>query len=242
MADNEKDINYENPSEAQGTGGDSLNEMLQRLFQNRLAVVALVFIVLFFLYNTFFSSDKPEPKTANKTPVPVKQVAKKPIQPIVKIPTKAPAVEVSKKALLSESDIHAMIHGDTKVLSDQYTTLINQINRVHQTLALMDKQFASVSTEMSNIKSQISGMAVRMNTMQRKIKDGGASNTSNNSSVEYTVRAVIDGRAWLREKGTFNVVTVQVGDRLPGYGQITEIDAGKGIVKTSSGRQVVVSY
>lgn len=49
---------------------------------------------------------------------------------------------------------------------------------------------------------------------------------------EIVVQAVIPGRAWLRDvKG--RLLTVQVGDQIPGYGTVISIDAHKGIVRTN---------
>lgn len=48
---------------------------------------------------------------------------------------------------------------------------------------------------------------------------------------DVIVEAVIPGRAWLKDlKG--RLITVQVGDDLPGYGTVVLIDAHRGIVRT----------
>ena len=146
MADQDKDINYENPSEGQASPVNSLNEQIQRLFQNRLVVVGLAFLVMFYIYSSFFSSSKPAKKAAEMKPVAQKQAV------VVKVPSFAKVTpKVVKKPALSESDIHSIIHGDTKHLNKQFDTLINQVNAVHQKLNLMDNQFKQVSTEMNNL-------------------------------------------------------------------------------------------
>jgi hypothetical protein len=59
----------------------------------------------------------------------------------------------------------------------------------------------------------------------------------------YTVRAVVPGRAWLQQKVDQHIVsliTVKVGDFLPGYGRVQMINSRQGKVWTSWGN--VINY
>lgn len=243
-----KDINYDQAAgegQVPGNVSSSLNETLQRLFSNRAVVVVLVLFVLVFFYNTFLSPSKPKKQVKA-----VKQSA-----PLVVAPKKTSVVKISNKSdmklqplaqrkepVLDEKEVHTLIEGHTKNLNIKLTTLINQINRLHLAVVKMDKRFSTVDKALKEYRGQSRSLAVRINDLQRKITDTASSNVAGEKGIEYNVRAVISGRAWLREKGTYNLKTVEVGDKLPGYGQVTEIDPDAGIVKTSSGRQVSVSY
>lgn len=55
-----------------------------------------------------------------------------------------------------------------------------------------------------------------------------------NSVVTYTVRAVVPGRAWLSASNG-ETMTIAVGDKLPGYGDVVDINSMNGTVVTSSG-------
>lgn len=55
--------------------------------------------------------------------------------------------------------------------------------------------------------------------------------------MDYFVRALIPGRAWLRDREG-RVWTVSVGDYLPGYGRILDINTQRNMVFTSSGRNI----
>lgn len=57
----------------------------------------------------------------------------------------------------------------------------------------------------------------------------------------YTVRAVVPGRAWLQEKKNNHIIkllTVRVGDYLPGYGRVQAISPRDGKVWTSWGNVI----
>ena len=59
----------------------------------------------------------------------------------------------------------------------------------------------------------------------------------------YSVRAVVPGRAWLqvkRNRRIVHLITVKVGDFLPGYGRVQAISARRGMVWTSWGN--IIKY
>lgn len=58
----------------------------------------------------------------------------------------------------------------------------------------------------------------------------------------YTVRAIVPGRAWLQVKvnrHVVKIVSVAVGDMLPGYGRIEKMSVAQGKVWTSSGKVIL---
>jgi hypothetical protein len=55
------------------------------------------------------------------------------------------------------------------------------------------------------------------------------------NNIVYNVQAVVPGRAWLMNDAGKSV-TVAVGDKLPGFGVVVDIDALNGVVVTSSGK------
>jgi hypothetical protein len=60
--------------------------------------------------------------------------------------------------------------------------------------------------------------------------------------MNYSVQAIIPGRAWLKSDSG-DTVTVAEGDMLRGYGRVTKIDPYDGIVNIDTGGKVVtLSY
>lgn len=53
--------------------------------------------------------------------------------------------------------------------------------------------------------------------------------------VDYNVKAVVPGRAWLQKDTDGSTITVSYGEKLPPYGWVRNIDLGRGLVFMSSG-------
>ena len=53
----------------------------------------------------------------------------------------------------------------------------------------------------------------------------------------YAVRALVDGRAWIVGSNGLSQ-SVTVGDPIPGYGNVTAIEAARGAIVTTSGKVI----
>lgn len=106
-------------------------------------------------------------------------------------------------------------------LRSQLTTLNSQISSVNQNLSTVSQNIQKIQSRQAREQAQKAAGHRREQKTVRQHK-------------HYFVDAVIPGRAWLKgEDGT--TVTVAVGDKLPGYGTITEINPYSGVVMTSKG-------
>lgn len=57
--------------------------------------------------------------------------------------------------------------------------------------------------------------------------------------ISYTLKAIVPGRAWIKSS-TGQSQTVRMGDRLPQYGTVINVNPDQGVVLTSSGK--VIGY
>jgi intracellular multiplication protein IcmG len=92
------------------------------------------------------------------------------------------------------------------------------------------------TTELANIKNQISDMRSALDTL---IEDAKPKVVPQPAALQqFFVNSIISGRAWI-VNGSSNF-TVAVGDTVPTYGTVVSIDEEQGIIVTSSGR--IIGY
>lgn len=108
--------------------------------------------------------------------------------------------------------------------SPELTNLKNQLLQTNKMVVELSNQ---VRTQQINSGSLIPGQGLEIiNESERGILHPPQ------PVRDVIVQAVIPGRAWLKDvKG--RLVTVQIGDEVPGFGKVVSIDAHRGIVKTS---------
>lgn len=126
---------------------------------------------------------------------------------------------------------------------------INQIKRLHYSLNEVSKAIKALDNNINILDSKILGISDSVSKttkditkIQKIIVEEDLDLTSQkaiNETItyavpEYTVHAVIPGRAWLKDVDG-KIITVTEGDSLGKYGQIAVIDVINSIVSTSSG-------
>lgn len=144
---------------------------------------------------------------------------------------------------------------------DAYTQDLSQhVERLNQSVAamdqrlsnanaLMDQRLSSLNHTTAALSKDVGGVRNEVSHVRETLKDEGldrppvlrtqqnqmdAQQSVSMDNPEYTVHAVIPGRAWLKStKGS--IITVAEGDSLGNYGKVLVIDAAHGLVLTSSG-------
>jgi len=108
--------------------------------------------------------------------------------------------------------------------------------------AAQDKQ---LQTQLEALNARVANIATQMNQLMQYLNNNKQSQRATSSAdpkINYTVQAIIPGRAWLRSDSG-ETVTVAEGDMLKGYGRITKIDPYDGIVEINIGNKAVsLSY
>ncbi len=122
-------------------------------------------------------------------------------------------------------------------LNESINTMDNRILTLSNTTSTLSKDVGAVKSEMGQVRNVLREDGLDMSpSPTSKSKQGRLEKESSVviAEPEYTVHAVVPGRAWLKST-TGQIVTVAEGDSIGNYGKILVIDAANGVVLTSSG-------
>ena len=122
-------------------------------------------------------------------------------------------------------------------LNDTISTMDERLLALAKTTSTLSKDVGTVKNEVGQVKAVLreDGLDINPSTLSK----GKPGKSEKEGAIvlaepEYTVHAVVPGRAWLKSsKG--QIVTVAEGDSIAHYGKVLVIDAANGVVLTSSG-------
>lgn len=199
------------------------------LLNKKVLVPALIVFGVYGLYKFMEFRDKSqlEAQEVAQTPAPTKSISKT-IEPAV-IAAQVAEPEVNKDKVQMES-------------------LGTQLNQLKLTQTQMNSELSELSETVKTLtakleersKVAITEPEVRPVIIKKKIKKYHRSRLRERAVVRpvaYHLRAVVPGRAWL-ESTKGRLFTVRIGERIVGYGIVEEIDVTRGVVITSSGREI----
>ncbi len=122
-------------------------------------------------------------------------------------------------------------------LNDSINTMDTRLSTLTNTTTMLSKDVGAVKSEVGQVKEVLKEDGLDINSDTSSQGKSGPQAKSDRIAIEepeYTVHAVVPGRAWLKSsKG--QIVTVAEGDSIGDYGKILVIDAANGVVLTSSG-------
>lgn len=124
-----------------------------------------------------------------------------------------------------------------QIRSVQYTLkeISDAINSINSNIRKLDRKLNEVNGAIDNVNQDVSGVKKVIADEDLDITTQKAiDNTIKYVEPEYTVYAVVSGRAWLKTKSGSMVYVVE-GDKLGKYGTVSNIDVVNHIVSTSSG-------
>lgn len=121
--------------------------------------------------------------------------------------------QLAKVAKLESTiqDLQTVVQQDKQAINDLNTALLSLANSVEA----LSNQVRDLNTQQAPVVAPIITGPV----------------------AQYHLKSVISGRAWL-ETGKGKLITVKVGDTIPGYGEVTSISPTEGLVGTSSGMTI----
>ncbi|HSX19579.1 MAG TPA: hypothetical protein VLG38_00455 [Gammaproteobacteria bacterium] len=127
-------------------------------------------------------------------------------------------------------------------LETTISNMANTLDALNKTISAMDNRIVSVSENVDGLSQDLANVKRVMVdqdldlTMPGNVKISSKKQNHAISSTEpnYSVHAIIPGRAWLKG-GNGQIITVTEGDRVGDYGTVAVIDAANGLVRTSSG-------
>ena len=166
--------------------------------------------------------------------------------------TQTPANTAERQVTLIPEEITSTLDN----LTQEMTVNVNQINqlentlqdlsvtitRLNQMLGVMDNRLLGLaetvdglSQDLSNVKKVFTEEDIDLTGKHTgKIAQNSLEQPIMYNAPDYTVHAIIPGRAWLRGLSG-QIITVTEGDTVGDYGKIAMIDPNNGLVRTSSG-------
>lgn len=188
---------------------------------------------------------KPAPKIEDTTP--------KLPAPVEKLPPQStlPSVIDAQSNILPQ-DVTATEESVTKLqkkveeqdnaLKVRITNLEKELSNANQNAAQanagvnkMQNDLAALNASVQELSNQFKAFHEEREKRQTKaVSKKHASPKAESANPTLSVYAIIPGRAWLRS-GNGKTITVTEGDSVGEYGKVLKIDAGNGVVVTSSG-------
>lgn len=128
-----------------------------------------------------------------------------------------------------------------KQLESTIANLSSTLDQINKSISAMDNRVLSLTETVDSLAQDLTNVKKIMvdedidltspNTLKMSPKGRAPKINTNN---DYTVHAIIPGRAWLKSADG-QIITVTEGDKVGDYGTVAVIDAANGLVRTSSG-------
>lgn len=127
---------------------------------------------------------------------------------------------------------------------DQIKKIESALTNISDTLGQLNQRVVNMDNSFVTLNDSIDVLAKDLNNVKKVIADEDLDLAANKpankkptltyQNPEYSVHAIIPGRAWLKSTSG-NIITVAEGDSVGDYGTVAVIDAANNIVRTSSG-------
>lgn len=130
-----------------------------------------------------------------------------------------------------------------KQLEATITNLAASVEQLNKSISAMDNRVLgltetvdALSQDLSNVKKIMTDEDLDLTSSSSSIKFSNKKQAQplKSNAAEYSVHAIIPGRAWLKSSSG-QILTVTEGDKVSDYGTVAVIDAANGLVRTSSG-------
>lgn len=163
--------------------------------------------------------------------------------------------QVQRELKSSKTTNPDAINATLDSISEEMTLNVNQIKHLETTITSLaatveqlNKSISAMDNRVLGLTETVDGLAQDLSNVKKVMADedidltgknnvrfsGAKKHTISNTTPDYSVHAIIPGRAWLKNSSG-QIITVTEGDKLGDFGTIAVIDATNGIVRTSSG-------
>lgn len=147
------------------------------------------------------------------------------------VPVIPPAVQANN--VLNNRLSH--LEQEQQELQSHLQTFDSDLNDIKSTLADLNSRIADVNEQTQQLHTQQEAFFQK----QQKAAAQRAERKKSAPKPVYYVRAIIPGRVWLTLQDG-STLTLGIGDKLAGYGDITAIDPNQGTISLSSG--AIIGY
>lgn len=164
------------------------------------------------------------------------------------------SIETETKKPKGQLEVDVDLAKQLKALAQQNTSLAGRVQVLETQLAQTASQLASYQAQAAAAQASADGMAKtvgQVETQMTQINNAlqalvSASKSPNPTMAmpsmgptiaparNYLVQAIIPGRAWLKANNG-QIITVGMGDSIPGFGRVVLIDPQNGVVQTDAG-------
>lgn len=216
------------------SGGDifgtpkKTNPIIERL-KNRNVILAIVGIVAFFIFYKIIG-------------LVIHAGQSKTIKPVTTTTTRSQELTISPAQITNNR--LTSLESRTNAANTRLEQLETMASELQNNVNQMQSQLSNLANSVQVLSNQITQQQADMSAFleaqkkpvvkKRAVRRGGFV-----SKKSYSIQGLVPGRAWLKDSSGESL-TIQVGDNLPGYGTVEEIDPLAGKVKTSSG--IIIRY
>lgn len=158
--------------------------------------------------------------------------------------TQPQAVQAEMRAALkSISEEMTLNVNNMQQLEGTISNMASVLDHLNNTINAMDNRVLSLTETVDNLSQDLANVKKIMIDQDLDLTMPGNNvkfsskkqiQTLSSSEPNYSVHAIIPGRAWLKS-ASGQILTVTEGDKIGDYGTVAVIDAANGLVRTSSG-------
>jgi hypothetical protein len=244
MSDEDKSYQYPNDEnkEKHPTGPFNGTESYKTIFKNKRLLLSLAGILAFYgIMGAWAYFHKNEKKVEEK--ITTKKIDKTempkidtPAEPVVQHETHVQPAPYHQTVDIGETADHSQEIQELKNDISMIRRSVNRNNQAQQNSAQAQKQTAD---QLQKLNEQLLSLTKQL---QPVLTDLAKKNeTKEKVRVNFSIRAIQEGRAWIQNDRTGATMTVKVGDALTDYGKVISIIPKLGVVQTNSGRIIQFS-
>ncbi|PJD90570.1 MAG: hypothetical protein CK424_07775 [Legionella sp.] len=219
--------------------------MIKQNFLLRMIMLGIGVIVLILIVYRCSVDPLAEKTTEKMTPIPVIAPATQIVTPVVQPQVQtAPRIEESTKVVvLNQNAVQEKLNDFEKTqagLQTQISALSSQLANMNSNVNTMMSNFKSLNEQLAQLTVTVqnqSKLAAVITPKKQPQRPWPRHHDVNRQTVQYSLQAVIPGRAWLISS-LGDTLTVREGTKLAHYGVVRYIDAKRGRVLTSSGQLI----
>jgi len=217
--------------------GTSKQGVFEKVKRKNILIIVFVIVVAFSVYQllSFFFSARTIKKEKPAKVAVVKEVAQpEMLQPeMILAPESLEALTLSEKPLaLSDQSLAtslAPVHSNIQANATKLDTIETTLDKVNKNISAQTEHLAKIDQTLRKTTALLSLQQAKLKVLMLRHESKMKS-----EEQDYYVQATVPGRAWLRTKAG-KVISVRVGDKVPGYGTVQAIDSQEGMVITNTG-------
>jgi hypothetical protein len=147
--------------------------------------------------------------------------------------------------------IASMASTNERLMSQLQTEYMQKLNDYGNQNRAIQEQMTALNNRVAGLETQLNQLVQALTHSNQGVAPApipaaappiGPSTHTSEVKIDFTVQAIIPGRAWLKSESG-ETVTVAEGDTIRDLGRVTKIDPYDGIVEVNTGSKVIaLSY